>query len=136
LKNVLRQQLASYRIRKEENQSRDSQLSCLEFSYSFIKKVCSIMINKTSSQKIIKGKVAVENGELYFESTGKGEPLILIHAGFSDRRDWKHQIEDFAEKFNTKLKGSSPDESPQFSKIFLFKTKRYEKKNIDVHDYS
>ncbi len=46
------------------------------------------------------GKVMTTNGELYFESTGKGEPLILIHAGFSDRRDWQHQVADFAKKFN------------------------------------
>lgn len=47
------------------------------------------------------GKVVVPDGEIYFESIGKGEPLILIHAGFSDRRDWKHQIGDFEKKFNT-----------------------------------
>lgn len=46
-------------------------------------------------------KVLVPDGEIYFESIGKGEPLILIHAGFSDRRDWKYQVGDFEKKFNT-----------------------------------
>lgn len=47
------------------------------------------------------GHVTVPDGELYFESTGQGEPLIFIHAGFSDRRDWKHQIQDLRKEFNT-----------------------------------
>jgi len=47
------------------------------------------------------GQVAVPNGELYFEKIGNGEPLILIHAGFSDRRDWMHQISDFGKKYGT-----------------------------------
>ena len=46
------------------------------------------------------GRVTVPDGELYFESTGEGEPLILIHAGFSDHRDWKYQIKDLGKKFN------------------------------------
>ena len=58
------------------------------------------MTTKGSFAEIGSGKVAVPNGELYFESIGKGEPLILIHAGFFDRRDWKHQIENFGKEFN------------------------------------
>ena len=46
-------------------------------------------------------KIAVPNGELYFESIGEGDPLILIHSGFSDRRNWNHQIQNLKEKFNT-----------------------------------
>lgn len=53
------------------------------------------------NQKIINNNITVSNGELYFESIGKGKPLIFIHAGFSDHRDWKYQIEDFGKEFNT-----------------------------------
>src|SRR4051812_26726080 len=61
------------------------------------------MMTKISVAETANGKVTVPDGELSFESSGsgKGVPLILIHAGFSDRRDWKHQIEDFGKKFNT-----------------------------------
>jgi len=59
------------------------------------------MTAKTSSVNNIKhGKVQISDGELYFQSTGAGEPLILIHAGFSDHRDWQNQIKAFGEKFN------------------------------------
>jgi pimeloyl-ACP methyl ester carboxylesterase len=52
-------------------------------------------------EKTDSGKVIVPNGELYYEKLGDGKPLILIHAGFSDRRDWMHQISDFGKKYNT-----------------------------------
>ena len=54
-----------------------------------------------SISKIDSGKVIVPDGELYFEKQGEGKPLILIHAGFSDRRDWTHQISDFGKQYNT-----------------------------------
>ncbi len=47
-------------------------------------------------------KVIIPNGELYFEALGKGKsPLILVHAGFSDHRDWTHQIKEFGKEYNT-----------------------------------
>lgn len=54
-----------------------------------------------SIEKTDSGKVIVPNGELYFDKLGKGKPLILVHAGFSDRRDWMHQISDFGKEYNT-----------------------------------
>jgi pimeloyl-ACP methyl ester carboxylesterase len=62
--------------------------------------VLFIMINQ-SVAGIHKGKITVPNGEIYFESTGTGESLVLIHAGFSDRRDWQYQFENFGKKYNT-----------------------------------
>lgn len=60
-----------------------------------------IAVKKIENSFFSSGNVTVPNGELYFESTGEGEPLIFIHAGFSDRRDWNHQIEPFGKEFNT-----------------------------------
>ena len=54
-----------------------------------------------SLKKSSKNRVIVPEGELYFEKIGNGDPVILIHAGFSDRRDWMHQIEDLGIKYNT-----------------------------------
>lgn len=55
----------------------------------------TIALNTTS------GKAPIANGELYFETTGEGEPIIFFHAGFSDRRDWKYQVKDFSKRFQT-----------------------------------
>lgn len=55
-----------------------------------------------SFKKIIHEIVPVHDGELYVERVGCGtQPLILIHAGFSDRRDWTHQFNEFGKKYLT-----------------------------------
>ncbi len=59
------------------------------------------MMTNVSLAKNNTGRITVSDAELYYECTGKGDPLILIHAGFSDRRDWKHQFEHFGKKFYT-----------------------------------
>ncbi len=43
--------------------------------------------------------VYVDSGKLYCEVTGKGPPLVLIHAGFLDSRMWDEQFKLFAEAF-------------------------------------
>ncbi len=52
-------------------------------------------------EEIIIDTVTVPNGELYLEKLGKGRPLILIHAGFSDHRDWANQMKSFGENYQT-----------------------------------
>jgi 3-oxoadipate enol-lactonase len=42
------------------------------------------------------GSAGIEGGRLYFESAGKGTPVILIHAGNVDRRMWDDQFQAFA----------------------------------------
>lgn len=49
--------------------------------------------------KKIKNYIKIPDGELYFEQSGNGKPLILIHAGFSDSRDWRYQINDLSKSF-------------------------------------
>ena len=57
---------------------------------------------RMSDEKINKDKVITPDGELYFEELGKGKlPLILIHSGFSDRRDWTYQMRELGKKYNT-----------------------------------
>ena len=41
------------------------------------------------------GYVAIGRYSLYYEETGKGDPLILIHGGLLDRRMWDGQFELF-----------------------------------------
>ena len=45
------------------------------------------------------GTVAVDDGSLYYESLGKGAPVILIHGGFGDRRMWDTQFEPLSQAF-------------------------------------
>ena len=39
------------------------------------------------------GTLPVAGGELYFEVAGSGEPIVLIHGGFGDRRMWDDQFD-------------------------------------------
>ncbi|MCL4328898.1 MAG: alpha/beta hydrolase [Candidatus Thermoplasmatota archaeon] len=48
---------------------------------------------------MVQGKVDVDGGNLYYEVSGKGLPVVLIHAGFLDSRMWDTQFEQFSEDF-------------------------------------
>ena len=45
------------------------------------------------------GSVAVDGGSLYYETLGRGAPVILIHGGFGDRRMWDAQFEPLSQAF-------------------------------------
>lgn len=47
--------------------------------------------------------VKIPDGELYYEVHGQGEPLILLHCGFFDSRNWKNQVGPFSKKFKVYL---------------------------------
>src|SRR5262245_18082255 len=48
---------------------------------------------------VTSGTVAVDGGSLYYETLGKGAPVILIHGGFGDRRMWDAQFEPLSQAF-------------------------------------
>jgi len=47
----------------------------------------------------IQNYVNVVGGRLYYEVEGSNHPIVLIHAGFLDRRMWNEQFELFAKRF-------------------------------------
>jgi len=42
------------------------------------------------------GFVQVDNARLYYETAGQGVPLVMIHAGVADSRQWNNEFEFFA----------------------------------------
>jgi pimeloyl-ACP methyl ester carboxylesterase len=44
----------------------------------------------------------IENGKarLYYELAGQGEPLVMIHAGVADSRQWENEFIHFAQDFS------------------------------------
>lgn len=44
-------------------------------------------------------RLQLDDVELYFESSGQGVPLLLIHGLGASTRDWKHQISRFSDRF-------------------------------------
>jgi pimeloyl-ACP methyl ester carboxylesterase len=50
--------------------------------------------------EIKQGFAPVQHGELYYEETGSGPSLLLIHAGVADYSMWQAQFETFSEDFH------------------------------------
>jgi 3-oxoadipate enol-lactonase len=46
-----------------------------------------------------KGYLEVPGGRLYYEVTGSGHPLVLIHAGVANLRMWDSQVPVFAKEY-------------------------------------
>lgn len=42
------------------------------------------------------GFAAINNAQIYYEIAGKGTPLVMIHAGVADRRQWNNEFAFFA----------------------------------------
>jgi pimeloyl-ACP methyl ester carboxylesterase len=53
----------------------------------------------TGPANVTSGMVPVDGGSLYYETLGKGAPVILIHGGFGDRRMWDPQFETLSQAF-------------------------------------
>lgn len=51
-------------------------------------------LNSTTETRT--GYLPFNGTELYFETKGTGNPLLLIHAGVADRRMWEQQFEEFS----------------------------------------
>lgn len=45
------------------------------------------------------GRLEVTGGSIYYETHGRGAPVVLIHGGFGDRRMWDDQFQTFAREF-------------------------------------
>jgi len=45
------------------------------------------------------GTVEVDGARLWYEATGRGYPLVLLHAGIADARMWDDQVATFAERY-------------------------------------
>lgn len=44
--------------------------------------------------------VTVDGLRIGYRRQGSGDPLLLIHGGFSDSREWRHQLDGLADEFD------------------------------------
>ena len=51
----------------------------------------------TSPQK--SGFVNVDHAKIYYEMAGKGVPIVMIHAGVADSRQWNNEFTAFSERY-------------------------------------
>jgi 2-hydroxy-6-oxonona-2,4-dienedioate hydrolase len=45
------------------------------------------------------GFANIDNAKIYYETAGKGIPLVMIHAGVADSRQWNNEFTDFAQSY-------------------------------------
>ncbi len=53
----------------------------------------------SAEQKKVSGIAEVNGTKLYYEMTGKGRNLVLIHGGLVDSRMWDEQFDEFAKTY-------------------------------------
>ena len=53
----------------------------------------------SGASRVDTGVPPVDRGELYYEIAGAGEPVVLIHGGFGDRRMWDDQFDVLARDY-------------------------------------
>lgn len=61
-------------------------------------------------------KQKVNDIKMYYESTGEGEPLLLIHGLGSSTRDWEFQVPTFSQKYRVitiDLRGHGKTDKPK-----------------------
>lgn len=61
------------------------------------------------------GFAEVNGASLYYDATGNGEPLVLVHAGIADRRMWDGQLEAFGQRYRViryDMRGCGRSEAP------------------------
>lgn len=46
------------------------------------------------------GFVSIDNAKIYYESAGTGMPLVMIHAGVADSRQWNNEFAYFAQSYH------------------------------------
>lgn len=48
---------------------------------------------------VVSGMAEVAEPILFYEKTGRGEPVVFIHGGQCDRRIWNDQVREFADRY-------------------------------------
>jgi pimeloyl-ACP methyl ester carboxylesterase len=49
--------------------------------------------------QIRSGFATIDNAKIYYEAAGKGLPLVMIHAGVADSRQWNNEFTNFAQSY-------------------------------------
>jgi pimeloyl-ACP methyl ester carboxylesterase len=57
---------------------------------------CRIAMTELHSES---GLAAINNAHIYYEISGQGQPLVMIHAGVADSRQWNNEFSYFAQRF-------------------------------------
>jgi len=65
-------------------------------SINIVMAMMCLTVSLSQTSKLSGQKLNVENGTIYYETMGKGPPVVFIHGGQMDRRMWDPQVELFS----------------------------------------
>jgi 3-oxoadipate enol-lactonase len=72
---------------------------CLLFAFAVACGRPPSAVSREPGAAVDTGRVAVPGSSLYYEAAGAGTPVILLHAGYLDRRMWDNQFLLFARSY-------------------------------------
>lgn len=52
-----------------------------------------------STPRTKSGFVNIDSAQIYYETAGKGMPLVMIHAGVADSRQWNNEFAEFSRSY-------------------------------------
>src|SRR5258705_10613857 len=93
---------------------------------AFIAAVASLPISLNAQSNndrktIDSGYAEVNKTKLYYEIAGKGEPLVLIHGSFGDRRFWGLQFTELSKKYKVlryEMRGYGRSALPDSTEVY------------------
>jgi len=80
------------------------------------------MDSKMKNDSLISGYIDVDNGRLFYEMAGTGEPMVLVHDGILHRETWNEEFDNFARghrviRYDRRGYGRSPKPEKSFSNV-------------------
>lgn len=94
-------------------------LVCLATCFLFTERAQSA---EAGTSQIESGYIEVPNGRLYYEKTGQGAPIVLLHDGLQHRTLWNHQFPSWGNRYtliryDRRGYGDSPAATELFSDV-------------------
>ena len=75
-----------------------------------------------STTEIKSGFVSIGDAKIYYETAGSGMPLVMIHAGVADSRQWNNEFAEFSQwyrviRYDMRGYGKSEPAQGEFSHL-------------------
>lgn len=67
--------------------------------YMILSLLAILACNIQKEAKSTEGYIKAGNLQVYYQQTGEGDPLVLVHAGLQNSSMWDEQVDEFSKKY-------------------------------------